>query len=183
MPVVGQQAVCAEVEPSASAPGASLTTKQRLARVHVVTRGEAESGKWSMQDVVLPVPGKSTLYPAHATRLVYANASRKDGISLPGLVVGDSLNAGRQPADAREGGIDEAPANHCNPEDADVKCDTIGGVTVPDVTVASRADDMLADSSVPRSVAAEFGFSSLTGDYRRVVLCPRAFEWDLMKYR
>ena len=245
--VDGEEAVAAEaqgrgvVEQTAELPStaaststASLTSRQRLACVHVVTRTEAEAGRWSMQDVVLPVPGKSTRYPAHATRLVYAAAAARDGIALPGLLSESDavstdylspslpargkdallqlgkdsslLAASSSPSPPATG--DLISSRHCIQETTS-RSDTMqdanpfqdgpgskdGQMTVcssPGPAIISgnepaddqlSAMDKLADGAVHKTIAAEFGFSSLTGDYRRVVLRPRGFEWGLKRYR
>ena len=241
----GEEAVAAEVQSGgamdpnaelslnvASTSTASLTSRQRLARVHVVTRAEVEAGRWSMQDVVLPVPGKSTRYPAHSTRLVYAAAAAKDGIALPGLVLeSDAVSIDHLlpslPAQGREASLqlsnDSALLAALSPPPAatgdlfgshfqetsrsDKMLDATpcqegvgsedGQVTAPQSSPGPStltrndpaaddqlsAKDKLADDAVHKTIAAEFGFSSLTGDYRRVVLRPKGFEWGLKRYR
>ena len=239
----GEEAVAAEVQSGgvmdptaelslnvASTSTASLTSRQRLARVHVVTRAEVEAGRWSMQDVVLPVPGKSTRYPAHSTRLVYAAAAARDGIALPGLVLeSDAVSMDQLlpslPARGREAllqlGNDSALLAASSAASGDLlgshnfqetsRRDTMleatpcqegvgsedGQVTAPQSSPGPStltrndpaaddqlsAKDKLADDAVHKTIAAEFGFSSLTGDYRRVVLRPKGFEWGLKRYR
>jgi len=42
-------------------------TTGHLAAVHVVSKEEAESGAYSIDDVVLPLPGSCISYPQHAS--------------------------------------------------------------------------------------------------------------------
>lgn len=50
----------------AAAVSASERSSGRLAAVHEVTPEEAEAGTFSIEQVVLPLPGKSTRTPGHA---------------------------------------------------------------------------------------------------------------------
>ena len=42
----------------------------RLTDIHTVTRDEAAQGTFSIEDVVLPLPGNRTRFPEHATAQV-----------------------------------------------------------------------------------------------------------------
>lgn len=48
--------------------------RRSVGSVHVVTEAEAEAGTFSMDDVVLPLPGNSVQYPRHATAQVWVGA-------------------------------------------------------------------------------------------------------------
>lgn len=50
--------------------------------VHVVTAEEAAAGRFSIDDVVLPLPGYESVYPQHATAEVYSQLAAADGVSL-----------------------------------------------------------------------------------------------------
>ncbi|EIE24990.1 tRNA pseudouridine synthase D [Coccomyxa subellipsoidea C-169] len=52
------------------------------AEAHVVTEEEAASARYSIDDVVLPLPGCRVQYPRHATAQVYRDLAAKDGIPL-----------------------------------------------------------------------------------------------------
>lgn len=54
----------------------------RLAAVHVVTAEEAAAGRWSLSDVVLPLPGPAVLYPQHGTGQLYQQLAGADGVDL-----------------------------------------------------------------------------------------------------
>jgi len=192
-----------------SSAASTLTSRQRLGRVHVVTRAEAEAGRWDMRDVVLPVPGRSTRYPAHATRLVYAAAAATDAVALPGLegiaaqmeglptpLPAGACSGGSSPGVVHDGGLSAGGVHDASVSSSEAApplppvvtatvshsgC-TVAAVTSMDATGLS-AQDALIDRAVQKAVAAEFGFSALSGDYRRVVLRPKGFEWGLMRYR
>eukprot|EP00891_Asterochloris_glomerata_P003047 jgi/Astpho2/3047/e_gw1.00051.10.1_t len=66
----------------AAAVSASERSSGRLAAVHEVTPEEAEAGTFSIEQVVLPLPGKSTRTPGHAVAEVYKKAASTMGISL-----------------------------------------------------------------------------------------------------
>lgn len=53
-----------------------------LGEVHVVTAAEAAAGTFSMDDVVLPLPGHAVRLPEHATAGVYRSLAASDGVSL-----------------------------------------------------------------------------------------------------
>ncbi|KAK9809841.1 hypothetical protein WJX72_000220 [[Myrmecia] bisecta] len=58
----------------------------RLASVHVVTPEEAATEVFSIEDVVLPLPGKSVQYPQHETAAVYGAKAKEHGVSLDSVV-------------------------------------------------------------------------------------------------
>lgn len=49
---------------------------------HLVTAEEAAAGSYSIEDVVLPMPGLESLYPGHDTAAVYRRLAAADGVSL-----------------------------------------------------------------------------------------------------
>lgn len=49
---------------------------------HVVTAEEAAAGTYSIDDVVLPLPGSESIYPTHATADVFRQLAEADGVSL-----------------------------------------------------------------------------------------------------
>lgn len=53
-----------------------------LGEVHVVTAAEAAAGTFSIDDVVLPLPGHAVRLPGHATADVYRSLATADGVSL-----------------------------------------------------------------------------------------------------
>ena len=175
-------------ELAAASPGGISSSRQRLAAVHVVTRAEARAGRWHMRDVVLPVPGRLVSYPAHATRRVYAEAAARDGITLPGLggldeegegSRGLAADAGAPPGTAALVEGSPVTGERIPPTGiADVVADDVAATTAP-LGSASHP----ADGAVPKAIVEEFNFSSLTGDYRHVVLRPGGFEFKLMRYR
>lgn len=72
------EAAAAEDDEAAAAEEAAAAA----AEVHVVTAEEAEAGWYSIDDVVLPLPGSETVYPQHATAEVYQQLAAADGVSL-----------------------------------------------------------------------------------------------------
>ncbi|KAF6264278.1 pseudouridine synthase [Scenedesmus sp. NREL 46B-D3] len=62
----------------------------RLSSVHVVTEAEAAAGKFSIRDVVLPLPGGRVQYPQHeAGRQLYCRMAAADGVMLPGMTAAE----------------------------------------------------------------------------------------------
>ena len=49
---------------------------------HVVTAEEAEAGKFSIYDLVLPLPGHDIILPAHAVADTYSTLLQADGLSM-----------------------------------------------------------------------------------------------------
>jgi hypothetical protein len=172
---------------------AVLTSKQRLSSVHMVTSEEVEQGRWSITDVVLPVPGSKVQYPAHGTAQVYAEEALRDGILLPGLNISvdlckkDDLN---MPIEASGG---ELPVDKDLPPDinteptADAIAAGVWGHHAMDVEATTPIEAVspspVEPQVIPKAVATEFSFAALTGDYRHVIVKPKAFEWQLVQYR
>lgn len=64
-------------------PGAWMTSSNRIDIVRVVTQADLDARKYSVTDVVLPVPGSGTQYPTHeAGQQVYEDLAKADGVSL-----------------------------------------------------------------------------------------------------
>jgi tRNA pseudouridine13 synthase len=61
---------------------ANLPDVSPLAPVHVVTEEEAENKTYSIEDVVLPLPGSRILFPANDIAHVYHQIAQQDGLSL-----------------------------------------------------------------------------------------------------
>ncbi len=118
-------------------------------QVHVVTEEEAAAGTYTIEDVVLPIPGYRVQYPQHSTGDLYRTLCAQEiGVEIPysGLT---------QPADHGNGAAQLAgPA----------KGSGQGGAAPQ----GSR--------KVP-GWAAPFSFQSLSGDYRRLVLKPGHFSY------
>jgi hypothetical protein len=90
-----QQGEAGEAGSAAAAAAAGLedesllaSSADRLAAVHVVTAEEAEQGVFSIDDVVLPLPGHKVVYPEHGTAAVYQEVSCKAALLLAGGRVG-----------------------------------------------------------------------------------------------
>jgi tRNA pseudouridine13 synthase len=49
---------------------------------HVVTEEEAASGKFPIEDLVLPLPGPNVLYPENEIAQIYEKLMKKDGLSM-----------------------------------------------------------------------------------------------------
>lgn len=56
--------------------------------VHIVTEEEAGHGKFSIDDVVLPLPGPCVKYPENSISKVYSDLSEKDGVPLDSVAHG-----------------------------------------------------------------------------------------------
>jgi len=59
-----------------------IERRRGFGAVHVVTEAEAAAGKYAVTDVVLPLLGKDSAMPAHATRDVFAEAARALGVEI-----------------------------------------------------------------------------------------------------
>lgn len=86
-----QQGEGGEAGSAAAAAAAGLedeallaSSADRLAAVHVVTAEEAEQSVYSIDDVVLPLPGHKVVYPEHGTAAVYQEVSWLAWLRLAG---------------------------------------------------------------------------------------------------
>ena len=64
------------------AGGGRARAAAALAAVHEVTAEEAAAGAFSIEDVVLPLPGVEVRYPGHGTAEVYRRVAAEQGVSL-----------------------------------------------------------------------------------------------------
>ena len=71
-----------EEEPADMAGPGPVGNASRLPQVHAVTAQEAEAAAYSIDDVVLPIPGCRISYPQHASAQVYTEVAARDGVSL-----------------------------------------------------------------------------------------------------
>ncbi len=78
----GGEGEAAAEAPAAQDDEAAAAEHTAAAEVHVVTAEEAAEGRYSIDDVVLPLPGSETVYPQHATAEVYQQLAAADGVSL-----------------------------------------------------------------------------------------------------
>lgn len=53
-----------------------------LFSLQYVTQEEATAGRYGIEDVLLPLPGGSTLYPLHETARVYQDIAAQHGVNL-----------------------------------------------------------------------------------------------------
>lgn len=143
---------------AAGGAGSSGSARHRLAAVHVVTEEEAQTGRWSVQDVVLPLPGSMVRYPQHSTALVYVQTARKDGVKLAGEGLPADTDGDLEPVAAGASGSE--PQGH-----------------------GKGSEQGAPDCKEWRSLVAECSLGGMTGDYRHVMLKPKCFEWRLQRYR
>ena len=74
-------------------------SKARLADIHVVTEEDLANGTYTIEDVVLPLPGSQIKYPAHSTAEVCIWVSvvqicwriHRDGTSFPWVLSSELL--------------------------------------------------------------------------------------------
>lgn len=60
-----------------------LTSSDRIQAVRVVTGNDIEMSQYSIEDVVLPIPGSGTIYPENAVnKKTYESLALADGVSL-----------------------------------------------------------------------------------------------------
>lgn len=112
----------------------STSSMHRIKNVHVVTKEEAEDGKWGIESVVLPLPGTRILYPQWPGGdgfKIYHQEASKDRIDLP------------QPLGSNQDKEQKSSEN-------------------------KRGD--------------EFSYGSLGGDYRPLLVKPKSFAWELLRY-
>lgn len=63
--------------------GVWMTSSNRIDVVRIVSQDDVDAEKYSIEDVVLPVPGSGTRYPTHeAGQEVYDDLANADGVSL-----------------------------------------------------------------------------------------------------
>lgn len=73
----------------------------RLAAVHVVTAEEVAEGKFTIQDVVLPLPGARVQYPKHeAGWELYCKLAAADRVMLPGMTQEDIRSSSSEDGEA-----------------------------------------------------------------------------------
>jgi len=60
-------------------------TEAATAKPIVVTAADAKSRRWTIWDVVLPLPGRSVILPNHSTKLAYTTTLAADGLSVESL--------------------------------------------------------------------------------------------------
>jgi tRNA pseudouridine13 synthase len=139
-------------------PGGELdgsSAAARLAAVHRVTAEEAAACKFSIADVVLPVPGSQVLYPHYSAGWpLYCRLAAADGIVLPGMT--DAEYAAAAAAAAAAGGGGEAAFSSTQPAGA---------------TAAAGAGSDSQGTPLQHSIK-EFQLAGLTGDYRRLLHFP-----------
>lgn len=125
----------------------------RLSSVHTVTEADAAEGRFSMQDVVLPLPGSRVLYPQHAAGWqFYCQMAAADGVMLPGMTAAEFVAAAAAAKEAAAGGTEAAAG-------------------VPGDGCCSR--DSSSSAAVPAGHnAQDFKLSGLSGDYRKLLHVP-----------
>lgn len=106
-----EEVVDGEVDEADAAAAASAAS--RLAAVHVVTAEEAAAGRFTIQHVVLPMPGAQVQYPKHeAGWQLYCILAAADGVMLPGMTQEDfAAAAAAAETSSREAGM-AAAASH-----------------------------------------------------------------------
>eukprot|EP00878_Enallax_costatus_P019895 GHUV01021006.1.p1 GENE.GHUV01021006.1~~GHUV01021006.1.p1 ORF type:complete len:667 (+),score=201.67 GHUV01021006.1:67-2067(+) len=100
-----QQEEIEGVEADEADAAEAASAASRLAAVHIVTEAEVAEGRFSIQDVVLPLPGGRVQYPQHnAGWKLYCQLAAADGVLLPGMTQEEFATA----AEAAAGGTSEA---------------------------------------------------------------------------
>jgi tRNA(Glu) U13 pseudouridine synthase TruD len=162
----GGEGTAAEVEGSSAAA--------RLAAVHVVTAEEAAQGKYSMADVVLPMPGGQVQYPQHAAGWeFYCRLAAEDGIMLPGETDAEYDAAVAAVAAAAAAAAGEAADGAANAA-AGGNADAVDG---------QPAAAIAAVVAKPRQHSVkEFQLSGLSGDYRKVLHVPTSLQHRVVRY-
>eukprot|EP00955_Chlamydomonas_euryale_P092378 364702-Chlamydomonas_euryale.AAC.6 len=184
--------------------GGLLTSASRLAAVHLVTEGDVAAKRFQMADVVLPLPGSKVRYPQHATGRVYAAMAHQEK-------QGDAAAAGANhsprcgpgtPSEPRGGSGDGERDGERNGAAAALAAAAAaalwdglrgsssgagdGGGRAAALAAAAERDDAAAATSrrgdAYSPLRSFFSLASLTGDYRRVVIEPLGFEWELLRY-
>lgn len=111
-----EQLLSAEGADGLEVAAAAASAASRLASVHVVNADEAAEGKYSIADVVLPLPGGQVQYPKHeAGWELYSRLAAADGVMLPGMTQQEFVAAAQTAAGeaAQESSISTAaPAGH-----------------------------------------------------------------------
>uniref|UniRef100_A0A383W6L3 TRUD domain-containing protein n=1 Tax=Tetradesmus obliquus TaxID=3088 RepID=A0A383W6L3_TETOB len=140
---------------------AAASAAARLASVHVVTAAEAAAGRFSIRDVVLPLPGGRVQYPQHeAGWQLYCRMAAADGVMLPGMTAAEFADAAAAAAAAA------AEAAAVGPQDG------AGGTEA-----AARAAGAPASHGVK-----DFQLAGLSGDYRRLLHVPEDMQHQVIRY-
>lgn len=145
------------------------TAQVRIERAVRVTAADVESGKFSIEEVVLPLPGSDVEYPPC---LVVPPAAAAASSKAPEVSPAGPAAAGAAAAEgaAEAGQAEAAPAAE---EVGLAAADTVYAA------IARRVGVSLTES--PHSVK-EFAITGLTGDYRRLVTVPRAMRMLFVEY-
>jgi tRNA(Glu) U13 pseudouridine synthase TruD len=152
-----EAAVDAEEADDVSA-GASAAA--RLSSVHIVMEAEAAAGKFSIRDVVLPLPGSRVQYPQHeAGWQLYCSMAAADGVMLPGMTAAEFAEAA---AAAKAAGDASAP------ESAEA------GIGDADAGAAAAA-------APARHSVKDFQLAGLSGDYRRLLHVPEDMQHQVIR--
>jgi tRNA pseudouridine13 synthase len=94
VPLVGDLVMCNEPTTAAPAASAGAASQEAIAEdefdegditVHVVTEADVQEGRFSFEDVVLPLPGFAVIYPkgVPSVAAVYDRWLTQDGVTLP----------------------------------------------------------------------------------------------------
>jgi tRNA pseudouridine13 synthase len=144
----------ANADNSASAAG-------RLSRVHLVTEAEAAAGRFSIRDVVLPLPGGRVQYPQHeAGWQLYCRMAAADGVMLPGMTADEFAAAAAEAAAAAT---------------------AAGSADTADAAANSGADAGVATAPTSHG-AKDFQLAALSGDYRRLLHVPEDMQHQVIRY-
>jgi hypothetical protein len=139
---------------------AAASAAARLSSVHVVTEAEAAAGKFSIRDVVLPMPGSRVQYPQHeAGWQLYCRMAAGDGVMLPGMTAAEFAAAAAEAAAA------------AGPEDGSGSADGAGAGAAAGAAAAAPASHSAKD----------FQLAGLTGDYRRLLHVPEDMQHQVIR--
>ncbi|KAL0464210.1 UNVERIFIED_CONTAM: Pseudouridylate synthase 7 [Sesamum latifolium] len=138
----------------------SLTdlSELRNTSVKVITEEDIVAGKYTIYDIVLPLPGSRIIYPMNDIGEVYHELAKKDDISLI-----DSLH--KHNTNYSTGSL---PGHH------------------PCVCFISLSVMLLSQASLylttMTATCREFSLTNMTGAYRQVFQKPKDFQWELLNY-
>jgi membrane protein involved in colicin uptake len=158
----------AGIEDEVDAASGAASAAGRLSSVHIVTEAEAATGKFSVRDVVLPLPGGRVQYPQHeAGWQLYCRMASADGVMLPGMTADEFAIAVAEVAAAAK------VADHADSAAAAAPAADAAGAAASAAAAAAAA---------PASHGAkDFQLAALSGDYRRLLHVPEDMQHQVIR--
>eukprot|EP00879_Flechtneria_rotunda_P004747 GHRR01005016.1.p1 GENE.GHRR01005016.1~~GHRR01005016.1.p1 ORF type:complete len:819 (+),score=345.29 GHRR01005016.1:316-2772(+) len=182
-----EQAAAAAEQSGVDASDASVdevavgSLSSRLRSVHLVTADEVDSGRFSITDVVLPLPGSQVQYPQHAAGWeLYCQLAAADGVRLPGITDQDFAAALQE---AKKAAAADPAYNNVSARSAPAS--GAAASSSSDCAPASNSNAVQQQQQQPPvgHNVKEFDLAGLTGDYRKLLHVPTDLSHRVVRYQ